>query len=66
MNKYKVFIERVERYSHQVTVEAETKAEAERKVRAMDACNKFEPKWNEIQPGVETTYEAEELKGDGE
>lgn len=56
----------MERYSHQVTVEAETKAEAERKVRKMDATNKFEDEWNELQPGVETTYEAEELKGDGE
>lgn len=47
-------------------MEAETKAEAERKVRKMDATNKFEDEWNELQPGVETTYEAEELKGDGE
>lgn len=60
MAKYMVFIERVERYSHQVLVDADTKAEAERKVRAMDACNKFENEWNELQPGVETTYEAEE------
>lgn len=60
MSKYRVFIERVERYSHQVTVEAETRAEAERKVRAMDACDQFADEWNELQPGVETTYEAEE------
>lgn len=64
--KYRVFVERVERYSHQVLVTADTKAEAERKVRAMDACDKFESEWNELQPSVETTYEAEELKGDAE
>mgnify|MGYP006988932404 CR=1 FL=1 len=59
-----MFIERVERYSHQVTVEAGTRAEAERKVLAMDAGNKFEDEWNELQPGVETTYVVGELKGD--
>lgn len=60
MARYRVFIERTERYSHMVVVDADSKAEAERKVRAMDACNKFEYEWNELQPGVETTYEAEE------
>jgi hypothetical protein len=59
MERYRVFIERVERYSHQVSVDADSKAEAERKVRAMDSCNAFENEWNELQPGVETTYEAE-------
>ena len=64
--KYRVFIERVERYSHQVLVTADTKAEAERKVKRMDDNDEFVDEWNELQPGVETTYEAEELKGDGE
>jgi hypothetical protein len=60
MARYRVFIERVERYSHMVIVDADSKKEAERKARAMDVCNKFENEWNELQPGVETTYEAEE------
>ena len=66
MKKYRVFIERVERYSHQVLVDADTKSEAESKVRAMDGRDEFESEWNELQPGVETTYEAEELKGNEE
>ena len=60
MGRYRVFIERVERYFHQVEVEAETAAEAERKVQAMDADNAFEEEWNELQPEVKTAYEAED------
>lgn len=65
MKKYRVYIERVERYSYQVMVTADTKDEAECKVKTMDDCDEFEYDWNELQHYVETTYEAEELKGDG-
>lgn len=58
---YRVFIERSERYSHQVCVDAESPQEAERIVREMDNCNEFEDEWNELQPAVETSYEAEEI-----
>lgn len=67
MKNYRVFIERTENYSHQVVVSARSAEEAERKVRAMDDKDKFVNEWNELQPGVETTYEAEELEeGDEE
>lgn len=66
MKKYRVFIERTENYSHQVVVSAESAEEAERKVRCMDDDDEFIDEWNELQPSVETTYEAEELKGDAE
>lgn len=66
MKKYRVFIERTENYSHQVVVSAKSAKEAERKVKRMDDNDEFVDEWNELQPGVETTYEAEELKGDGE
>lgn len=66
MKKYRVFIERTENYSHQVVVSAKSAKEAERKVERMDDDDKFINEWNELQPGVETTYEAEELKGDAE
>ena len=59
MTKYRVFIERTETYSHQVVVSAKSAEEAERKVRRMDDDDKFVNEWNELQPGVETTYEAE-------
>ena len=62
MARYRVFMERVERYSYQVEVEAKTAAEAERKAQAMDEHNEFEDEWNELQPEVEITYEAEEVK----
>ena len=62
MEKFKVFIERVERYSHQVVVEASSAKEAERKALLMDRNNEFENEWNELQPGVETTYNAEKLE----
>ena len=61
MARYRVFIERVERYSHMVAVDADSEKEAERKVQAMDVSNTFEDVWNELQPGVETTYEAEKI-----
>lgn len=64
MKKYRVFIERTENYSHQVVVSAKSAKEAERKVERMDDNDEFIDEWNELQPGVETTYEAEELKGD--
>ena len=64
--KFKVFIERTENYSHQVVVRASSAEEAERKVERMDNNDAFINEWNELQPGVETTYEAEELKGDEE
>lgn len=60
MARYRVFIERMERYSHQILVDAATKKEAEQKAMEMDARNEFENEWNELQPGIETTYEAEE------
>lgn len=66
MKKYRVFIERTENYSHQVVVSAESAEEAEHKVRCMDDDDEFIDEWNELQPSVETTYEAEELKGDAE
>lgn len=66
MKKYRVFIERTENYSHQVVVSASSAEEAERKVERMDDDDKFIDEWNELQPSVETTYEAEELKGDAE
>lgn len=66
MKDYKVFIERTENYSHQVVVSAESAREAERKVRQMDRNDEFDNEWNELQPSVKTTYEAEELKGNGE
>lgn len=66
MKKFRVFIERTENYSHQVVVSAKSAKEAERKVKRMDDNDEFVDEWNELQPGVETTYEAEELKGDGE
>ena len=62
MEKFRVFIERVERYSHQVVVEASSAREAEKIVRNMDRNNEFENEWNELQPGVETTYDAEKLE----
>ena len=65
MEKFKVFIERVERYSHQVVVEASSDREAEKIVRNMDRNNEFENEWNELQPGVETTYDAEKLEEEG-
>lgn len=61
MARYKVFIERTETYSHQVVVSAKSAKEAERKVKHMDDNDAFVDEWNELQPGVETTYEAEEL-----
>ena len=65
MKQYQVFMERVERYSHNVIVEAESQQEAERIVREADRCdNAFESEWNELQPGVETTYEAVEAEVD--
>lgn len=66
MKKYRVFIERTENYSRQVVVSAESAEEAERKARRMDDDDEFIDEWNELQPSVETTYEAEELKGDAE
>lgn len=67
MKKYRVFIERTENYSHQVVVSAKSAKDAERKVRRMDDNDKFVNEWNELQPSVETTYEAEELEeGDEE
>ena len=60
MTRYRVFIERTERYSHQVLVDADTKREAERKAMEMDVRNEFENEWNELQPAADTTYEAEE------
>ena len=66
MKKYRVFIERTESYSHQVVVSAKSAKEAERKVERMDNNDEFNNEWNELQPGVETTYEAEELEGDEE
>lgn len=66
MKKYRVFIERTENYFHQVVVSAKSAKEAERKVKRMDDNDEFVDEWNELQPGVETTYEAEELEGDGE
>jgi len=66
MKKYRVFIERTENYSHQVVVSAKSAKEAERKVKRMDDNDEFVDEWNELQPGVETTYEAEEMEGDGE
>lgn len=66
MKKFRVFIERTENYSHQVVVSAKSAKEAERKVKRMDDNDEFVDEWNELQPGVETTYEAEEMEGDGE
>lgn len=63
IKKYRVFIERTEKYFHQVVVSAKSAKDAESQVKRMDACNEFEYEWNEHQPGVETTYEAVELKG---
>ena len=60
MARYRVFIERTETYSYQVVVSAKSAEEAERKVRRMDDDDKFIDEWNELQPEVETTYEAEE------
>lgn len=60
MAKYSVTIERTETYYHQVVVSAKSAEEAERKVRRMDDNDKFVNEWNELQPEVETTYEAEE------
>lgn len=62
MARYRVFMERVEHYSYQVEVEAKTAADAERKAQTMDEHNEFEDEWNELQPEVETMYEAEEIK----
>lgn len=64
MKHYQVFMERVEHYSHNVIVEAESQQEAERIVREADMCNTYEREWNELQPGVETTYEAVEVEVD--
>lgn len=63
MKRYRVFIERVENYSHQVVVSAESAEEAESKVKGMDDNDEFIDDWNEHQPDVKTTYEAEELEG---
>ena len=62
MEKFRVSIERVERYSHQVVVEASSAKEAEMKVLLMDRNDEFENEWNELQPEVETTYEAEKFE----
>lgn len=61
MARYRVFIERTETYSHQVVVSAKSAREAQRKVERMDNNDAFIDEWNELQPGVETIYEAEEL-----
>ena len=60
MARYRVFIERTETYSYQVVVNARDEEEAERKVQLRDDDDKFSDVWNELQPEVQTTYEAEE------
>ena len=65
MGKFRVSIGRVERYSHQVVVEASSAREAEKIVRNMDQNDEFENEWNELKPEVESTYDAEKLEKEG-
>ena len=65
MSLYRVFIERTEHYTWQDVVEADSPEEARLIVASRDRDNAYEEAWNELQPGVETTYEAELCKEDG-
>ena len=55
-----VEITRTETYTHTVRVEAKDEAEARRKVMNFDDDDGFVNEWNELEPSVDTEYEATE------
>lgn len=60
---YTVYIRRVETYDLPYNVMAENEDEARDIVKGLDEDNEFIDWWNELQPYVETSYDAEEADG---
>lgn len=60
--KFVVNITRNETYRHTVVVEAKDKDDAKRKVMNFDDNDGFLDEWNELDPEVETEYEAEPIE----